>query len=303
MAIPDFQKIMLPLLQFAGDGNDHTLRDTIEHLGKHFRLSEDELKQLLPSGTQARFDNRVHWSRSYLKQAGLVENPARGTFRITEDGRKALASKPKEINIKFLMQFPQFIDFRKRSTKDTALKDDSVDAETTNTPKEALEESHQRLHDELAAELLDTVKQCSPKFFENLVVELLVKMGYGGTRQEAGRAVGRSGDGGIDGIINEDRLGLNVIYIQAKRWENTVNDAEIRNFVGSLAGQKANRGVFITTSDFTKRALEYVSGIQQKVILINGEKLAQLMIEHNVGVTEVASYKVKKIDTDFFAEE
>jgi restriction system protein len=201
------------------------------------------------------------------------------------------------------MQFPQFIDFRKRSTKDTVLKDDAVDAELTSTPKEALEESHQRLHDELVAELLDTVKQCSPKFFENLVVELLVKMGYGGSRQEAGRAVGRSGDGGIDGIINEDRLGLNVIYIQAKRWENTVNDAEIRNFVGSLAGQKANRGVFITTSDFTKRALEYVSGIQQKVILINGEKLAQLMIEHNVGVTEVASYKVKKVDTDFFAEE
>jgi restriction system protein len=303
MAIPDFQSLMLPLLQFAGDGKDHSGREAIDHLGKLFKLSQDDLKELLPSGIQARFDNRVHWARSFLKQAGLIENPARGTFRITEEGNKLLAAKPPAINIKFLMQFPKFVEFRKRSAKTAANGENAVDAEVKSTPKEALEENFQRLHNELAAELLDTVKGCSPTFFENLVVELLVTMGYGGSRQEAGRAVGRSGDGGIDGIINEDRLGLNVIYIQAKRWESTVNDKEIRNFVGSLAGQKANRGVFITTSDFTQKAWDYVKNIPQKVILIDGDKLARLMIEHNVGVSEVATYRIKKIDADFFAEE
>jgi len=303
MAIPDFQTLMLPILQFAGDGKDHTPREAIDYLSKKFKLSDGDLKELLPSGTQSRFDNRVHWARSFLKQAGLLENPARGAFRITDEGKHVLVAKPSAINIKFLMQFPKFVEFRTRSSKDTAQKDDAVDIELKSTPKEVLEENFLRLHNELAAELLDTIKRCSSKFFENLVVDLLVKMGYGGSRQEAGRAVGGSGDGGIDGIINEDRLGLNVIYIQAKRWEGTVNDKEIRNFVGSLAGQKANRGVFITTSDFTSKAWDYVKTIQQKVILIDGDKLANLMIEHGVGVSEVASYKIKKVDADFFAED
>jgi len=304
MAIPDFQKIMLPLMQFAGDGTEHSVRDAIEHLARHFKLSQEDLREMLPSGIQSRFDNRVHWARSHLKQAGLLENPSRGIFKITDAGRKVLDSKPKEIGIKFLMQFERFRDFRTRSSRNGIAAVANVESEEAKTtPKEVLEESYQKLRNELAVELLDMVKQCSPKFFENLVVELLVKMGYGGSRREAGRAVGRSGDGGIDGIINEDRLGLDVIYIQAKRWDRDVNDAEIRNFVGSLAGQKANRGVFITTSDFTKKALEYVATIPQKVILIDGEKLAQLMIDHNVGVATVGAYEVKKVDADYFAEE
>ena len=303
MAIPDFQSLMLPLLEFTGDGKDHTNRESIDHLTHSLKLTEDEQRELLPSGLQRRFDNRVHWARSYLKQAGLLENPARGTFRITDEGKKVLQSKPDAINIKFLKQFEKFTDFQNRSHKNGASKDDASADEATTTPKEVLEENYEKLKSELAAELLDTVKQCSPKFFENLVVELLLKMGYGGSRKEAGMAVGRSGDGGIDGIINEDRLGLNVIYIQAKRWENTINDEQIRTFVGSLAGKNAPRGVFITTSAYTQRARDYASGIQQKVILIDGEKLADLMIEHGVGVSTVAAYQIKKIDADYFAEE
>ncbi|PIP84474.1 MAG: restriction endonuclease [Elusimicrobia bacterium CG_4_9_14_3_um_filter_62_55] len=303
MAIPDYQSLMLPLLEFAADGKDHTNREGIDHLAQSLELTEDEQQELLPSGQQRRFDNRVQWARSYLKQAGLLENPARGTFRITDEGRKVLQSKPEAINIKFLKQFEKFKDFQNRSHKNGTGKDDASTDEAKTTPKEVLEENYEKLKNELAAELLDTVKQCSPKFFENLVVELLLKMGYGGSRKEAGMAVGRSGDGGIDGIINEDRLGLNVIYIQAKRWENTINDEQIRTFVGSLAGKNAARGVFITTSAYTQRARDYSSGIQQKVVLIDGEKLADLMIEHGVGVSTVAAYEIKKIDADYFAEE
>lgn len=302
MAIPDFQKIMLPLLEFAGDGKDHTLRETIEELARRFKLTPEEQKELLPSGSQARFDNRVHWSRSYLKQAGLVENPARGAFRITDTGRKVLAKKPGQIDIKFLMQFDKFLEFRNRTAVDHQPITAASESEGQKTPKELLEENHQKLRHELAADVLDAVMQASPAFFENLVVELLVKMGYGGSRKEAGQVVGRSGDQGIDGIINEDRLGLDVIYLQAKRWTNDVNDAEIRNFVGSLAGHKASRGVFITTSTFTKKAVEYVAKIPQKVILIDGGRLADLMMEHGVGVSTVATYEVKKVDTDYFSE-
>lgn len=302
MAIPDFQKIMLPLLEFAGDGKEHTLREAIEGLSHRFKLSPEEQKELLPSGSQARFDNRVHWSRSYLKQAGLVENPARGAFRITDEGRKVLAKKPSQIDIKFLMQFEKFVEFRNRTAVDQQPTVTASETDGQKTPKELLEENHQKLRHELASDVLDAVMQASPAFFENLVVELLVKMGYGGSRKEAGQVVGRSGDQGIDGIINEDRLGLDVIYIQAKRWTNDVNDAEIRNFVGSLAGHKASRGVFITTSVFTKKAIEYVAKIPQKVILINGARLAELMMEHGVGVSTVVTYEVKKVDTDYFNE-
>jgi restriction system protein len=302
MAIPDFQKIMLPLLEFASDGKDHTLREAIDILGSQFKLTPEEKTEMLPSGGQARFDNRVHWSRSYLKQAGLVENPARGTFRITNDGRKILNKKPSQIDIKFLMQFEKFLEFKNRTRVDHQPVTAGTETEEGKTPKELLEENHLKLRNELAVELLDTVKLAPPAFFENLVVELLVKMGYGGSRKEAGQVVGRSGDQGIDGIINEDRLGLDVIYLQAKRWNNDVNDAEIRNFVGSLAGHKASRGVFITTSIFTKKAIEYVARIPQKVILIDGDRLAQLMIEHGVGVSTVATYEVKKVDTDYFPE-
>lgn len=303
MPIPDFQKIMLPLLEFAGDGEVHKAREAIDHLADHFKLKESERRELLPSGIQARFDNRVHWARSYLKQSGLVANPAKGAFQITDDGRNVLASKPAAIDIKFLMQFPKFLEFRNRSAATDGAEAAPSEAEGQKTPKEVLEESVQRLRNELAVELLDTVKGCSDKFFEHLVVDLLVKMGYGGSLKEAGRVTGGRGDQGIDGVIDQDRLGLDQVYVQAKRWKDTVNDKEIRNFIGSLAGRKASRGVFITTSDFTQKAVEYVKSIQQRVILIDGEKLAQLMIEHGVGVNTFATYELKRIDADFFTDD
>lgn len=303
MAVPDYQSLMLPLMQFSGDGKAHTLSEAMEYLADHFKLSSDERKELLPSGTQYRFDNRVHWARSYLKQAGLLENPSRGSFMITPDGRKVLDSKPGHIDVKLLMQFDAFQDFRSRSKKDDNKKVLDDEGELSQTPKEAIEEGYQKIRDELAAEVLSAVMKCSPKFFENLVVELLIKMGYGGSRKDAGQAIGQSSDGGIDGIIKEDKLGLDVIYLQAKRWEGSVGSKEIRNFVGSLAGQKANKGVFITTSSFTKEALGFVANIQQKVILIDGDRLAQLMIDNDIGVSKIASYDIKKIDSDYFTDD
>lgn len=301
MAVPDYQSIMLPLLKFAQDGKDHTLSEAVEALAKLFKLNDSDRKELLPSGNQFRFDNRMHWARSYLKQAGLLENPVRGTFRITDRGRKVLKDSPESINISFLMQFPEFVDFKSRSKKDEGSKDEVE--ESLKTPKEIVEEGYQKIKNELAFELLSTVKSCSPKFFENLVVELLIKMGYGGSRKDAGQAIGQSGDGGIDGIIKEDRLGLDVIYIQAKRWESSVGSKEIRNFVGSLAGQKASKGIFITTASFTKDALDYIKNVPHKVILIDGEQLAQLMIDNDIGVSKVASYDIKKINSDYFIDE
>ena len=303
MAIPDFQKIMLPLLEFAGDGDQHTLRETVDRLGTHFKLTEAERGEMLPSGKQARFDNRVHWARSYLKHAGLVENPAWGAFRITADGKKVLTSKPKQIDIKFLMQFEKFAKFRSKGATSSEAPPPPTEAEGQKTPRELLEENHLKLRNELAADLIDTIKRASPRFFEKLVLELLLKMGYGGGVMGAGRVVGGSGDQGIDAVINQDRLGLDVIYIQAKRWDGNINDEQIRNFIGSLAGHKAGRGVFITTSAFTQKAIDFVGKIPQKVILIDGDRLAQLMIEHGVGVSPVASYDVKKVDSDYFTEE
>ena len=303
MAIPDFQTIMLPLLQFAGDGKDHSFHEALEHLIRYFKLTDDDIKELLPSKTQGRMQNRVYWSRFYLKQAGLVESPTRGLFHVTDDGKKVLATKPRDINVKFLMQFERFAEFKRRSGRNHGTETAQPEAEGQKTPKEVLEESVQRLRNELAVELLDTVRGCSDKFFEHLVVDLLVKMGYGGSLKDAARVTGGSGDQGIDGVIDQDRLGLDQVYVQAKRWKDTVNDKEIRNFVGSLAGRKANRGVFITTSDFTQKAKDYVGSIQQKVILIDGDRLAQLMIEHGVGVSVVAAYEVKRVDADYFAEE
>lgn len=303
MAIPDYQTIMLPLLKFAGDKKEHSIRDAIDHIGDLFKLSEQESKEVLPSGRSYIIDNRVGWSRTYLKKAGLLEDTRRSHFRITDKGTEVLAQLPAEINIKFLQQFPEFNEFRKKKDDGEEGQDQVIQEETSQTPQELLEYGYQKIKRDLAQELIESVKKASPRFFEQLVVELLLKMGYGGSLKDAGKAIGQSGDGGIDGIIKEDKLGLDVIYIQAKRWENVVGSKEIRNFVGSLVEQKANKGVFITTSGYTKDALEYVKTITHKVILIDGEMLAQLMIENNVGVSGVINYEVKKIDSDYFIEE
>lgn len=302
--IPDFQTIMLPVLELLKDKKEHTLQELISKISDKFELSEKERKELLPSGNQAIINNRVGWSGTYLKKAGLLDRPKRATFVITEKGLEILNSKPEKINIAFLKKMPKFKEWQDDySSKE---KDDETIEETEmsskKTPQELLDYSFQKLTNELSIELLDIVKSCSPVFFENLVIDLLIRMGYGGSRKEAGKAIGKSGDGGIDGIINEDKLGLDTIYIQAKRWENKVPVKEIRDFAGALLGQKAKRGIFITTSNFPKSAYEYVNSIEHKIILIDGKKLIELMIENNIGLSIQMKYEVKKIDTDYFEE-
>lgn len=303
MPIPDYQTIMLPLLKFAGDDQEHRFRDAVESLADHFHLTDEERRELLPSGQQPLFNNRVGWARMYLVKAGLLASTRRGYFQIAERGKEVLSQKPQRIDKNFLMQFPEFVkavEAAKEKAKKTR-KPDKASEETT--PEEALENAYQTLQEGLAADLLQNIKECSSSFFERLVVDLLVKIGYGGSRKEAGQAIGGSGDEGIDGIIKEDKLGLDIIYIQAKRWEATVGRPEIQKFAGALQGQRARKGIFITTSNFSKEALDYVKYLDTKIILIDGERMAELMIDHNVGVSPLASYEIKKIDTDYFLEE
>jgi len=304
MAIPDFQTLMLPLLKVVADGREYRLRDVLELLAQEFLVTDEERQHLLPSGRYPTFDNRVAWAKTYLKKAGLIDQPRRAYFQITDRGREVLRSAPSFINMKFLERFPEYVAF-KENTEQVETQQEMVQqgSSQSETPEELIENGARTIRKELAGEILLRVKSCSPAFFERLVVELLVKMGYGGTRQDAGRAIGRSGDEGIDGVIHEDRLGLDVIYLQAKRWEGVVGRPEIQKFVGALQGQRAKKGVFITTSDFTKEAVEYVRNIDNKVVLINGSLLASLMIDHNVGVSLAATYEIKKIDSDYFLEE
>jgi restriction system protein len=303
MPIPDYQSCMLPLLRFAGDGEEHQLKDAITALAEEFSLSDEDRNEFLPSGQQPVFTNRVGWARTYLKKAGLLSSPRRGYFKITDRGREILKENPKEINQKYLERFPEFVEFksiRRERNEDNGT--DESELVLGQTPHEALESAYERLRSELASEILSSIRCCDPSRFESIVVELLVKMGYGGSRKDAGRAIGRSGDEGIDGIIKEDHLGLDNIYIQAKRWEATIGRPEIQKFAGALQGQRARKGIFITTSDFTKDALDFVSRIDSKIILIDGATLAKLMIDFGVGVNPVATYQVQKIDSDYFTD-
>ena len=297
---------MLPLLKLASDGKEHKFSQAVEELADEFNLSTEERNELLPSGSQAVFNNRVGWARSYLKQAGLLESPKRGFFTITPKGTELLGTNPEKIDISVLEQFPEFIEFKNRKKAKSGnggQVEISTEQESALTPEDSLAEAYKQLRSALESEIINAVKESSPSFFERLVVDLLVKMGYGGSRQDAGKALGKSGDGGIDGIINEDRLGLDVIYIQAKRWEGSVGRPEIQKFAGALQGQRARKGVFITTSSFTKEAIEYASLIESKIILIDGEHLSKLMVEHNVGVSTVGMYEVKQLDSDYFDNE
>jgi restriction system protein len=306
VAIPDYQTLMLPVLKLASDGNEHKFSQAVEELANEFCLTTEERNELLPSGSQAVFNNRVGWARSYLKQAGLLASPKRGFFAITQKGTELLATNPTQIDASILEKYPEFIEFKNRK-KDKSESESvivpSFEQESTLTPEDALASAYNKLRSALESEILSSVKEASPSFFERVVVDLLVKMGYGGNRQDAGRALGKSGDGGVDGIINEDRLGLDVIYIQAKRWEGVVGRPEIQKFAGALQGQRARKGVFLTTSSFTKEAREYASVIDSKIILIDGEHLSKLMAEHNVGVSTVGQYEVKKLDSDYFDNE
>lgn len=296
---------MLPILRLASDGQEHRFRDVVEKLATEFAISDEERAQLLPSGTAPFFDNRVSWARTYLKQAGLLRSAKRGTFQTTERGRQLLAKNPKPIGVELLDQYEEFRAFRsgRRERTETNVSPQKPEPITDQTPEDALAAAYVKLRKNLEAELLEQVKTASPAFFERLVIDLLVSMGYGGSRQDAGRAIGRSGDGGIDGIIKEDRLGLDVIYVQAKRWDATVGRPEIQKFAGALQGQRANKGVFITTSEFSREAEEYANVISSKIILIDGESLAALMVDHNVGVAPVGVYELKRIDSDYFEGE
>lgn len=297
---------MLPVLKLVSDGKEHKFSQAVEALADEFGLTTEERVELLPSGSQAVFNNRVGWARSYLKQAGLLTTPKRGFFTITQTGVELLATNPIQVDTSVLERYPEFIEFKNRKRdkcENESQIESSFDPESTLTPEDALASAYKKLSLTLESEILNAVKESSPSFFERLVVDLLVKMGYGGSRQDAGRALGKSGDGGIDGIINEDCLGLDVIYIQAKRWEGSVGRPEIQKFAGALQGQRARKGVFITTSFFTKDAREYASVIESKIILIDGEHLSKLMAEHNVGVSTVGQYQVKKLDSDYFDNE
>lgn len=297
MAIPDFQSLMFPMLNHISDGVEHTTIEVYDSIANQLNLTEEELNEYLPSGNQKIFYNRLFWAKAHLKMAGLIENTKRGHFKITDLGKDFLKKKPKEINISVLKQFPDYLVNAGRVKEDTTVVEN---ASKTTTPEEDIEISYLRIRKNLSSELLFRVKQCTPQFFEKLVVELLVKMGYGGSIQEAGKTVGRVGDEGIDGIIKEDKLGLDVIYIQAKRWENVVGRPEIQKFVGALAGQGAKKGVFITTSIFTNEAREYQPKNETKIVLIDGEQLADLMIDYDLGVSLQNLYLVKRIDIDYF---
>jgi restriction system protein len=303
MPIPDFQSLMLPIMKIAEDGDEHTARELRQRIGEQLGLTEEERKELLPSGTQPVFTNRLAWSRAHLTMAGLLEKTGKGRFRITQRGKQAMASNPRTINLRFLFQFPEYSEARNRAKTDTPPEPTAqASASEVASPQERIELAFRDLNNSLTTELRSKLASVDPFRFEQVVLDLLVKMGYGGSKKEAAQVTQRTADEGIDGLINEDRLGLEVIYIQAKRWKNKVGRPEIQNFVGAIAGKKAGKGIFITTSDFHDNAREYAASLHQKLVLIDGRRLAELMIEHNIGVAPEQPYIIKKVDTDYFEE-
>lgn len=314
MPIPDFQTLMLPFLQVIRDGREHNIPDVVKELADQFELTPEERIQKYPTNTNTIINNKTGWTKTHLKNAKLIENPRRGIVKISERGLQVLAERPSRIDMRFLLRFPEYVAFRESSRPHSTISDAQTGlpivatapgaTQPSLTPIEELEQSYQEIRNELADSLLEQILTCSPQFFEQMVIDLLISMGYGGSKQDAGQAIGQSHDGGVDGIIKEDKLGLDVIYIQAKRWNATpVSRPDVQAFVGSLVGLKAVKGIFITTSDFTREAQEYVKGIDKKVVLINGKELTQLMIDHGIGVTDIQTYTLKRIDSDYFTEE
>ncbi|HBI41272.1 MAG TPA: restriction endonuclease [Planctomycetales bacterium] len=303
MAIPDFQSVMLPILEALQDGQERKMREVTETLAVRLKLTDEERQELLPSGQQTVFSNRVAWAKSHLKNAGLIENPVRGKVSIAEAGRKVLLQKPATVNCKFLKQFSTYLKFIGHTTDQDNEGEAGTVIESSQTPLELLDASFNTLQKATAQDLMAKLKTCSPGFFEQVVVRLLRAMGYGGVTGDAS-VTGKSGDGGIDGIIKEDKLGLDVVCIQAKRWDGSVGRPVIQGFVGSMDYIRAKKGVILTTSQFTKDALDFVDRIEgKKVVLIDGPKLADLMIEHNVGVKLTKLYELKEVSNDFFDED
>ncbi|MCX6602373.1 MAG: restriction endonuclease [Acidobacteria bacterium] len=292
---------MLPVLRVAEDREEHAVSAMRQRIANELNLSDDETAARLASDSQTIFANRIGWAVQYLKSAAAIRAVRRGVYQITERGSLLLKSQPPEITVRLLRQYPEFIEFEgKRSESGPSSALTPPQDETKATPEESLESSFQVLRDALGRELLELIKNGAPAAFERLVVDLLVAMGYGGSVEDAGKVVGKSGDGGIDGIIKQDKLGLDAIYVQAKRWKDSVGSPEIMKFSGSLTKRHANRGVFITTSTFTKDALEFVEAMPQKIVLIDGKQLASLMIEHDVGVSPMRVYTLKRLDQDYF---
>ena len=311
MSVPDFQSFMLPVMQEYADGKEHASPDARAGVIAKMALTKDDLAERLPNSPQTRVGNRVAWAHSYLKQAGILESPRRGHYQVTGRGLELLKSPPERIDIEFLERYPDFLAFRQRKGTRSGEthaatergEDKSSAGSAALTPDEQIKSGYTNLRANLAVQLLERVRKSSPAFFEELVVEVLVAMGYGGSHDDAARVVGRSGDGGIDGVIKQDRLGLENIYVQAKRWDTTVGRPTIQQFAGALQGQRARKGVLITTSDFSREAVEYADSLQNTIVLFNGVELAELMIDYGVGVSDGETLKLKKLDEDYFGEE
>ena len=306
MSVPDYQSFMRPLLVFGADGAEKDIKDAIAALADEFHLTKEDRQQLLPSGKQTILANRVHWARTYLDKAGALKRTRRSHFVVTERGKELLAKYPTRIDGSVLRQFPEFVAFQTPKSspveQDRAEPLDSKATDEPGTPEESIERAETKINNHLRSQLLERIGEVSPTFFEQLVVDLIVAMGYGGSREIVAQRLGKSGDGGIDGVVNEDPLGLDVVYIQAKRYDkdNTIGRERIQQFSGALAGQGATKGVFVTTSSFSKGATEYATRVQQKIILIDGEELSRLMIRYGVGVRTERKIEIKKLDTDYF---
>lgn len=303
MAVPDFQSMMLPLLEAIADGAVHSNSAAYDSVAKRMTVAAEDLQLMHSGGEQTVFYNRVAWGKTYLKKGGLLRSPKRGTIQITESGQRVLKDKPAKIDIRFLKQIDGSDWLKPSPTSKVVLVEDSTDETSVATPEDLIEAGYQSLRDELILEIIEQAKRCTPQFFERLVVKLLVAMGYGGSLEDAAQVLGRSGDGGIDGTIKEDKLGLDVICVQAKRWEGTVGRPVVAEFAGSMAGFRARKGVLITTSSFSKEAEDYITRIESKIVLVDGQRMAELMIAHNVGVTVMQTYEIKRIDSDFFVED
>jgi restriction system protein len=307
MAIPDYQSLMLPLLKHAAQGETR-VPDVAERIADELGLTREEREEMLPSARQRLLHNRIHWAKFYMSKAGLLDQPRRGHFVASREGRLLLATNPEKITVETLKQYPSFLDFyRGDNTRAESAPPRAEESATVDrvTPEEQIETAHSALQSALRQDLIQRILQNSPSFFENVIIDLLLAMGYGGSLRSAAAQLGRSGDGGVDGIINEDRLGLDRVYIQAKRYapDNSVGRSDVQAFVGSLVGLGANKGVFVTTSSFSNQAQEFVRHLSQRVILIDGSRLTELMIEHNVGVRVSRAIEFKRLDEDYFADD
>ncbi len=305
MPVPTFQEMMLPFLQLMGDGQEHPNEEVRRHIINTFAMSEEDINEPVPSGSTTRLGNRIGWCRTHLKNAGLIEYTRSGVYRITERGTEVLGQNPPSINLKYLDQFEDHRKWFHRkpappSTNEAEGKASGIPEELSATPEEIIDHAKNELDDSLRTDLLERLHAVDPFRFEQIVLDLLFAMGYGGSREEAARVTKRSNDEGIDGVINEDRLGLDVVYVQAKRWQGSVGRKEIQSFVGALAGKQAGKGIFITTSEFTVHAVEYAEIVSQKIVLIDGPRLAELMIEHGIGVSTIRTIALKRLDSDYF---